>query len=160
VDFRVSITRATAQGIVARQIFDGMRLRTVGKARRRFAALLLAVAVSSSACSIVRWPATTSLGGGRAEVGVASFYGKRHRGEPTASGELYDERKMTAAHPTLPFGTQLEVTNLENRRSVVVRVNDRGPFVGNRIVDLSLAAGRALGMAEDGVARVRIRALR
>ena len=67
---------------------------------------------------------------------------------------------MTAAHPTLPFGTQLEVTNLENRRSVVVRVNDRGPFVGNRIVDLSLAAGRALGMAEDGVARVRIRALR
>ena len=67
---------------------------------------------------------------------------------------------MTAAHPTLPFGTRLRVTNLESRRSVIVRVNDRGPFVDGRIVDLSLAAARALGIAEDGVARVKLQPLR
>ncbi len=63
---------------------------------------------------------------------------------------------MTAAHPTLPFGTRLRVTNLENRRSAIVRVNDRGPFVDGRVIDLSLAAARALGIAEEGVARVRL----
>jgi rare lipoprotein A len=63
---------------------------------------------------------------------------------------------MTAAHPTLPFGTRLSVTNLENRRSVIVRVNDRGPYVDGRVIDLSLAAARALGITEDGVARVRL----
>ena len=67
---------------------------------------------------------------------------------------------MTAAHPTLPFGSLLRVTNLENHRSVVVRVNDRGPFVDGRILDLSLAAARALGIADEGVARVRLQALR
>jgi rare lipoprotein A len=67
---------------------------------------------------------------------------------------------MTAAHPTLPFGTLLRVTNLENHRSAVVRVNDRGPFVDGRILDLSLAAARALGIADEGVARVRLQALR
>ena len=66
---------------------------------------------------------------------------------------------MTAAHPTLPFGTRLRVTNLENRRSVTVRVNDRGPFVDGRVIDLSLSAARALGITEDGVARVSLRRL-
>jgi rare lipoprotein A len=67
---------------------------------------------------------------------------------------------MTAAHPTLPFGTRLSVTNLENRRSVIVRVNDRGPHVDGRVIDLSLAAARALGITEDGVGRVRLRPLK
>ena len=91
---------------------------------------------------------------------MASFYDERHRGQRTASGELYDERALTAAHRSLPFGTRLEVTNLENDRSVVVRVNDRGPFIKNRVVDLSLAAARALGITEQGTTRVRIQPLR
>lgn len=96
---------------------------------------------------------------GREEIGYASFYAERHRGKPTASGETFDENALTAAHRSLPFGTRLEITNLENERSVVVRVNDRGPFVAGRIVDVSLAAAKALGMTQDGVTRVRLRRL-
>ena len=112
-----------------------------------------------SACSLAR-PAVPTLAAGRAQVGEASWYGgERHQGKRTASGERYDEFAMTAAHPTLPFGTRVRVTNLENRRSVIVRVNDRGPFVDGRVIDLSLAAARALGIANEGVARVRLQAL-
>jgi rare lipoprotein A len=111
-----------------------------------------------SACSLARPPGPT-LATGRTEVGIASWYGKRHQGKRTASGERFDEFAMTAAHPTLPFGTRVRVTNLENRRSVLVRVNDRGPFVDGRIIDLSLAAARALGIADEGVARVRLQQL-
>src|SRR5690606_31224861 len=75
----------------------------------------------------------------------------------TASGEPYDESDMTAAHPSLPFGSRLCVTNLFNGRSTTVRVNDRGPFVGGRIIDLSLAAARELGMLRAGTARVRVK---
>jgi rare lipoprotein A len=117
--------------------------------------LLAFLLLSSSACSLVR-PSGPTLRTGRAELGNASWYGKRHQGKRTASGERYDEYAMTAAHPTLPFGTRLSVTNLENRRSVIVRVNDRGPYVDGRVIDLSLAAARALGITEDGVARVRL----
>jgi rare lipoprotein A len=126
----------------------------------RLALALVAAALVSQACSTARWPGAEGLGAGRPQVGLASFYDERHRGRRTASGELYDERALTAAHRSLPFGTRLEVTNLENDRSVVVRVNDRGPFVKNRVVDLSLAAARALGITEQGTTRVRIRALR
>lgn len=89
-------------------------------------------------------------------VGLASWYGQRHQGHATASGEIYDTSKLTAAHRTLPFGTRLRVTNVENGRSVVVRVNDRGPWVKDRVLDVSMAAARALGMVGDGVARVEI----
>jgi rare lipoprotein A len=126
----------------------------------RLIRLFAAIALLCCACSAVRWPGAAGLAIGRSQVGIASFYGKRHRGQATASGELYDETLLTAAHPSLPFGSRLEVTNLENSRSVIVRVNDRGPFVANRIIDVSLAAARALGIAEDGTARVRIRRLR
>jgi rare lipoprotein A len=122
-------------------------------------ALLALWLLSAGACSVVR-PKGPTLATGRTEVGVASWYGKRHQGKRTASGERFDEHAMTAAHPTLPFGTLLRVTNLENHRSAVVRVNDRGPFVDGRILDLSLAAARALGIADEGVARVRLQALR
>lgn len=89
-------------------------------------------------------------------VGLASWYGQRHQGRPTASGEAYDMNQLTAAHRTIPFGTRLRVTNVENGRSVVVRVNDRGPHVPGRILDLSLRAATELGMLGEGVARVEV----
>lgn len=90
--------------------------------------------------------------------GRASYYSSRLHGLPTASGEEYDETALTAAHPDLPFDTQLCVTNLKNGRSTAVRVNDRGPFVGGRIIDLSRAAARELGMLRAGTARVKVEA--
>jgi rare lipoprotein A len=133
-------------------------------ARRRYAALLVFV-VLVAGCSRARSPGPESLSrgprkAGREEIGYASFYAGRHHGKSTASGEAFDKNALTAAHRSLPFGTRLEVTNLENDRSVVVRVNDRGPYVPGRIVDLSLAAAKAIGMANDGVTRVRLRSLR
>lgn len=93
------------------------------------------------------------------ERGVASWYGPGFDGRLTASGERYDMHAATAAHRTLPFGTILEVRNLDNGLSTQVRINDRGPFKKNRIVDLSLAAARAIGMVGPGTARVELRTL-
>jgi rare lipoprotein A len=93
------------------------------------------------------------------EEGLASWYGGKFQGRATASGEIYDAAQMTAAHKTLPFGTLARVTNLENGREVLVRINDRGPFVSGRIIDLSRAAALALGMAGSGLARVRVEPL-
>ncbi len=93
------------------------------------------------------------------EVGIASWYGEEFRGRRTANGEIFDPRRLTAAHPTLPLPSLVEVTNLENGRSIRVRVNDRGPFYGGRIIDLSEAAAAALGFREQGIARVRVRFL-
>jgi rare lipoprotein A len=93
------------------------------------------------------------------DTGKASWYGDVHQGKKTASGETYDMHKLTAAHLTLPFGTRVRVTNVDNGRSVVVRVNDRGPLVAGRIIDLSQAAARALGALGAGVFTVRIEIL-
>jgi rare lipoprotein A len=90
------------------------------------------------------------------EVGIASWYGPTFHGKASASGETFDENAMTAAHPTLPIPSLVRVTNLENGRSVVVRLNDRGPFVDDRIIDLSRAAGKALDMHARGTAKVRV----
>ena len=90
------------------------------------------------------------------EIGVASWYGPTFHGKASASGEVFDENAMTAAHPTLPIPSLVRVTNLENGRSVIVRLNDRGPFVDDRIIDLSRAAGKALDMHAKGTARVRV----
>jgi rare lipoprotein A len=90
------------------------------------------------------------------EVGVASFYGKAHHGKLTASGVPFDMHAMTAAHRRHPFGARLRVTDLETGRTVEVKVNDRGPFVKGRVVDLSYAAAKALGFVSRGVARVRV----
>ena len=89
--------------------------------------------------------------------GLASYYGEAFRGRRTASGEIFDPGRLTAAHRTLPFGTCLRVENLANGRSVEVRVNDRGPFVEGRIVDLSEQAARRLDFLREGVSRVRLR---
>lgn len=91
-----------------------------------------------------------------AETGVASFYAHRFHGRRTASGARYDMHALTCAHPTAPFGARLRVTDVESGRSVVVTVNDRGPFTGGRVVDLSLAAAKRLRMVERGLARVRV----
>ena len=91
--------------------------------------------------------------------GIASWYGGIFQGRKTANGEIYDTYGFTSAHRTLPFGTMLEVTNLENNRSVVVRVNDRGPFVDDRIIDLTYAAAKELDMIRDGVAPVHLKAI-
>jgi rare lipoprotein A len=88
-------------------------------------------------------------------VGLASWYGEPHHGQPTASGETFDMALLTAAHRTLPLGTRLRVMNLENGRIVRVRVNDRGPYVAGRILDLSYGAARALEMVERGVVPVK-----
>jgi rare lipoprotein A (peptidoglycan hydrolase) len=93
------------------------------------------------------------------QEGVVSWYGAAFHARPTASGELFDSGDLTMAHPSLPFGTRVKVTNLRNGRSVVVRVNDRGPFVGTRIADLSHAAAEQLGMLRRGVVRARIEVL-
>jgi len=90
------------------------------------------------------------------QTGVASWYGEPFHGRDTASGERYDMNDLTCAHPTLPFGTRLRVQNLDNGRSVTVRVTDRGPFVKERIVDVSRKAAEELGMIGPGTARVRI----
>ncbi len=91
--------------------------------------------------------------------GVASWYGEKFHGHRTANGEIYDMYKASAAHTSLPIPSFLRVTNLENNRSLVVRVNDRGPFHGGRIVDLSYAAAVKLGFADQGTARVRLEAI-
>jgi rare lipoprotein A len=93
------------------------------------------------------------------EVGMASFYGRAFHGRRTASGARYDMHALTCAHPTAPFGTRLRVTDLESGRSIVVVVNDRGPFARGRVIDLSLEAARRLGMVERGVVRVRVERL-
>jgi len=89
-------------------------------------------------------------------AGIASWYGPGFTGKKTASGEVFDAGSFTAAHQTLPFGSKARVTNLINGKSVYVVINDRGPYAGNRIIDLSQAAARAIDMIEHGVVRVRI----
>ena len=96
---------------------------------------------------------------GPVQTGVASYYADKYQGRRTASGERFDQRKMTAAHRTLPFGTKVRVTDPANGRSVVVRVNDRGPFVKGRVIDLSRAAAERLGIVRAGLADVRIEVL-
>lgn len=92
--------------------------------------------------------------------GQASYYGARHHGNKTASGERFNQHALTAAHRSLPFGSLVRVTNLRNDKTVVVRINDRGPYAKKRIIDLSHAAAKRLGMLRDGVVPVRVQQLR
>ena len=92
------------------------------------------------------------------QVGEASYYGRGFHGKKTATGEKFDQNDKTAAHPTLPLGTKATVTNLDNGTSVDVRINDRGPYVKGRDIDLSKGAAKELGMTKDGVAPVKIEA--
>ena len=115
----------------------------------RFAACALAVSVAAPAAAASEFE----------QVGTASWYGARHHGKKTASGEPFDMNAPTAAHRTLPMGSMLEITNLDNDRTVQVRVNDRGPYSGGRIIDLSKAAAEQLDFIGRGTARVRVRSV-
>ena len=97
---------------------------------------------------------------GAYQVGLSSYYAHKFHGRPTASGEIFDMHGLTAAHRELPLGTVIRVTHLNNGRSVVVKVNDRGPFIEGRILDLSLGAAIEIDMVEEGVARVKIEILK
>ncbi|WP_415902102.1 septal ring lytic transglycosylase RlpA family protein [Neptuniibacter sp. QD29_5] len=103
------------------------------------------------------WVMNSSLGYN--ETGTASWYGKKFHGHKTSNGEIYDMYKMSAAHKSLPIPTYLKVTNLANNRQVIVRVNDRGPFHGNRIIDLSYAAASKLDILKHGTGNVRLEAI-
>ena len=124
---------------------------------------------SSSAPVILRSPETqeasppatlpTSAPSTIIGTGLASWYGAKHHGKRTASGEIFDQKKFTAAHRTLPWGSIVKITNLDNGKSVEVRINDRGQFKKGRIIDLSRAAARALGMLQSGVGPVQMELL-
>ena len=144
----------------------------------RLRGCLLGLLLMLAACGTAPQPPSQSLGSGgsrpyaingvryvpRADpdynvVGIASWYGRRFHGRSTASGERYDMTAMTSAHTTLPFGTKVRVTNLGNGRSVVLRVNDRGPFRRDRIIDVSRHAAEHLQFVQAGTARVRVEVL-
>ncbi len=120
-------------------------------------------ALSTTGCGHDEGPVTSPSGRaarpGQTETGMASWYGPDYHGRQTASGERYNMFEYTAAHRTLPFGTKLKVKNLENGREVSVIVNDRGPFVKGRILDVSYVAARDLDMTRNGTAKVRIEVL-
>ena len=133
-----------------------------GGAVRRAAAIALAAALAGTGCALVRpfspEPAPPPVEGG-VQTGEASWYGPGFHGRRTANGERYDQDALTAAHRTLPFGTRVRVTNLDNGRTVDVRINDRGPFVAGRIIVLSRAGARVIGLIGPGVGPVRLEVL-
>jgi len=120
-----------------------------------------AVAAAASAmllvaCQNLPKPPLAEPGTGFSQVGIASWYGSHFHGKRTANGERFDMNGLTAAHRTLPFNARVRVVELATGRSVVVRINDRGPYFADRIIDLSAAAARQIGIKDGGVARVRI----
>lgn len=117
----------------------------------RTLALLALITLTLAGCRTTRSGAGDGLG-----EGLASFYGAGLHGRPTANGERFDKEQLTAAHRTLPFGTCVRVLSISTGRTVDVRINDRGPFVGDRLIDVSEAAARELGMISAGVGRVRL----
>jgi rare lipoprotein A len=116
--------------------------------------------MATSLALVLAMPAVAQdqIGGGETEIGngTASYYGRELAGNRTASGERFDPDQMTAAHPTLAFGSKVRVTNLSNGQSVIVRVNDRGPFGGRRVIDISQAAAKEIGMHRSGTAKVSL----
>jgi rare lipoprotein A len=124
---------------------------------RSFGASLVVV-VCLGVCAALA-PFADARGSEFVESGIASWYGPGFAGRPTASGEIYDPDLLTAAHKTLPLGTLVRVHNLDNDRSMIVRINDRGPFIRGRIIDLSRAAAEVLGYKDAGLANVRIATL-
>lgn len=108
------------------------------------------------ACTLAVSPVAVAPASAQALAGAASWYGPGFHGRRTASGERFDQNALTAAHRSLPFGTRVRVTNQANGESVVVRINDRGPFHGNRVIDLSREAASEIGLLRAGVGRVTI----
>lgn len=121
--------------------------------------LLLCLAVTS-ACSTTHKPGAGGRWVGHTEAGQASYYADKFQNRQTASGERYKAGRKTAAHRTLPFGSKVKVTNVRNGKSVVVRINDRGPFVRGRVIDLSRSSFASIGNVSDGLLKVRIEVIR
>ncbi|MEK6584447.1 MAG: septal ring lytic transglycosylase RlpA family protein, partial [Nitrospirota bacterium] len=117
---------------------------------------IVALVVSSCAFPSHRSP----YAAGYVERGVASWYGEDFHGKPTSSGEIYNMYDLTAAHKLMPLGTVAKITHLDNGRSVVVKINDRGPFIDGRVIDLSYSAASEIGMVEEGVSKVEIKVLK
>jgi rare lipoprotein A len=109
----------------------------------------------SKACAAAAIIAAATVPTSAESVGVASYYGKEFHGRRAANGEIFNMNAMTAAHKSLPFGTRLQVTNMSNGRSVIVRIQDRGPFIRGRDLDLSFGAAKAIGMVHSGTARIK-----
>ncbi len=130
-----------------------MRQQRISK---KWLVLLLSGPLLLTACVRARY----FPGGGTVQTGLASWYGPDFHGRPTSNAEIYDMYELTAAHRSLPFGTQVMVTNLNNGRTVSVRINDRGPFKKDRIIDVSYAAARLLDMVGEGVVPVRLDVLK
>lgn len=114
--------------------------------------IILLLAVCATSCH-----RKTISGVSGTETGLASYYAESYNGKKTANGEIYQSSKLTAAHKKLPFGTKVKVTNLANGKTVKVRINDRGPFVAGRIIDLTRAAAKKLDMLAAGVVKVEIK---
>lgn len=137
------------------------RSRVVARRRSWRPGICALAALAVAACGGAPKPKRTAMVEPGVQRGLATFYGQEQHGGPTASGERFDKRKLTAAHRTLPLGTRVRVTNTRNGRSVEVRINDRGPFGNrNRIIDVSEAAARRLDMIEAGVVPVIVEVLR
>ena len=125
--------------------------------RRGVAVVAVALVVAGSGCGLFRkGPKPIEPVPGASQIGVASWYGPGFHGRRTANGEVYDQYGLTAAHRTLPHGTWVEVTNLATDRSVRVRINDRGPYVDDRVIDLSYTAAQRIDMLRSGIAPVRV----
>ncbi len=116
--------------------------------------ILLLLLFLTPGCAGSRPPRSASEG--FIQVGYASYYSNREQGRRTASGKAFNDRRLTAAHPTLPFGTRVRVTNLTNVRSVIVTITDRGPFRRNRVIDVTKRAAQELGFLRAGTTRVRL----
>ncbi|MBX9601468.1 MAG: septal ring lytic transglycosylase RlpA family protein [Bryobacteraceae bacterium] len=125
----------------------------------RLTAVVLVSLLAITASCAKKTAVTVAPRIGTTESGVASWYGVPYHGRQTASGEIYDMNDLTAAHPNFAFGVWVRVKNLDNDREVSVRVNDRGPFVGGRIIDLSRAAAGEIDMVRSGIAKVRLRVI-
>lgn len=123
---------------------------------RIFFIFIFSIILSSCSLPVSR----ESYAPGYIERGIASWYGEEFHGRPTSSGEIYDMHALTAAHKLMPLGTVAKVTNLENGRSVTVKINDRGPFIDDRIIDLSYGSAGAIDMVETGLAPVEIEVLK
>ncbi len=136
------------------------RCAAPARPRRGAARALLIAALAVVACAHPERRPEAPPGAATREEGFASYYGPSFQGRRTASGDRYDARAMTCAHRTLPFGTMLRVTDVETGKSVDVTVTDRGPYGRGRVVDLSWAAARALGILERGIARVIVEVIR
>lgn len=138
-----------------RAVYAGDSLDVTSSAADQTTSRTAETATTKRAVSTAPAEKAVSFGNGRIlDSGEASFYGREFEGRSTASGEPFDPAALTAAHRTLPFGSKVRVTNAHNGRSVVVRINDRGPFVEDRLIDISSGAAKHLGMVQSGTARV------